>query len=199
VSTREFTAKDMKNSLIKLLPAMTLVALLISAAQSQSVPSDNELPNFSRVTENLYRGAQPTSAGFRRLKELGVKTVINLRDEDELARAEKETVESAGLRYYNVGLPGLSRPSDEQVARVLAIIDTPDNAPVFIHCRRGSDRTGTIVGVYRISHEGWTSERALAEAKRYGLSWAEFGMKRYISEYYERLPKAKPADATANR
>ena len=127
----------MKNSIVKLLPVLALVAFLGSAARAQSVPSSDELPNFGKVSESLYRGAQPTGDGFRRLKELGVKTVINLRDEDELAISEKEAVEQAGLRYYNVGLPGLSRPSDEQVARVLAIIDAPDNGPIFIHCRRG--------------------------------------------------------------
>jgi protein tyrosine/serine phosphatase len=173
--------------------------LLASAGQSQSAPQDNELPNFAKVSEKLYRGAQPTREGFRRLKELGVTTVINLRDEDDLAVAEKEAVKSAGLRYYNVGLPGLSGPSDEQVARVMTVIDAPESGPVFIHCRRGADRTGTIAAVYRLSHEGWTAERALAEAKRYGLSWAEFGMKRYIADYYERHSKAKPAAATANR
>jgi hypothetical protein len=53
--------------------------------------------------------------------------------------------------------------------------------------------------VYRISHEGWTAEQALAEAKRYGLSWAEVGMKRYIGDYYERHAKSKQAAASAAR
>jgi protein tyrosine/serine phosphatase len=175
------------------------VALLASAGQSQTASALAELPNFSKVSDRLYRGAQPTEEGFRKLKELGITTVINLRAEDELGLGEKETVERLGLRYHNVGLPGLSRPTDEQVARVLAIIDASEDGPVFIHCRRGSDRTGTIVAVYRISHEGWTGEKALAEAKRYGLSWAEFGMRRYISDYYERQSKAKQSAATASR
>jgi len=188
----------MKNSIVKLLPVLWLVALLASG-QSQTAPYSVELPKFSVVSERLYRGAQPTEEGFRKLKELGIKTVINLRAEDELGLAEKESVERLGLRYHNVGLPGLSRPTDEQVARVMTIIDAPESGPVFIHCRRGSDRTGTIVAIYRISHEGWTGQKALAEANRYGLSWAEFGMKRYISEYYERQAKAKQSAATASR
>jgi protein tyrosine/serine phosphatase len=187
------------NRITRLIAILSLLALLAPAGQSQSVPRERELPNFAKVSEKLYRGAQPTGEGFRRLKELGVSTVINLRGEDDQAVAEKEAVESAGLRYYNVGLPGLSRPSDEQVARVMTIIDSPESGPVFIHCRRGSDRTGTIAAVYRISHEGWTSEQALAEAKRYGLSWAEIGMKRYIADYYQDRAKSKPAAATASR
>ena len=83
-------------------------------------------------------------------------------------------------------MPGLSAPSDEQVSRVMAIIDNPDYQPVFIHCKRGSDRTGTIAAIYRISHDGWDAERAIAEAKHYGMSWAEFGMRGYISGYYNK-------------
>ena len=187
----------MKNSVIKLLPILWVAALLASAAQAQSVLPSADLPKFVKVSDSLYRGAQPTEEGFQRLKELGIKTIINLRAEDELGFSEKEAVERLGLRYHNVALPGLSRPGDEQVARVMGIIEAPENGPVFIHCRRGSDRTGTIAAIYRISHEGWTADQALTEAKRYGLSWAEFGMRRYISDYYERRSKTKQSAATA--
>jgi len=186
-----------KNSVIKLLPILWVAALLASAAQAQSVLPSADLPKFVKVSDSLYRGAQPTEEGFQRLKELGIKTIINLRAEDELGFSEKEAVERLGLRYHNVALPGLSRPGDEQVARVMGIIEAPENGPVFIHCRRGSDRTGTIAAIYRISHEGWTADQALTEAKRYGLSWAEFGMRRYISDYYERRSKTKQSAATA--
>ena len=80
-------------------------------------------------------------------------------------------------------MPDLNRPSHEQVARVLAIINDPANHPVFIHCKRGSDRTGTIVACYRISKENWTDEQAIDEAKRHGMSWIQFSMKDYISDF----------------
>jgi len=57
---------------------------------------------------------------------------------------------------------------------------------VFVHCKRGADRTGTIIGCYRIAHEGWTADRALSEAKQYGMSWLERGMREYISDYHRR-------------
>src|SRR5215210_9151900 len=92
-------------------------------------------------------------------------------------------------------LPGLTRPSDKQIARVVEIIDAPENGPVFIHCKRGSDRTGTIIAVYRISHDKWTANQAMSEARNLGLSWVEFGMKDYISDYYRdrNASNRKPA------
>ena len=190
----------MKNRSFRLSVVVCALAIAVSAGQAQQEPSYKDLPNFHKVSDQLYRGAQPLRGGMKKLSELGVKTVINLRGPDDRISGEQEETESAGLRYFNIPMPGLSAPSDEQVARVMAIVNNPDNQPVFIHCKRGSDRTGTITAIYRISREGWTSDRAIAEARRNGMSWAEFGMRTYISDYYKRqigLRNAQPATATA--
>lgn len=179
--------------------AICAIALLVSLGAAQSEPSYKELPNLHKVSDQLYRGAQPLTGYAKKLGELGVKTVINLRGEDEISRGEEKEAETFGLHYFSISMPGLSAPSDEQVSRVMAIIDNPENQPVFIHCKRGSDRTGTIAAVYRISHDGWNSERAIAEAKHYGMSWAEFGMKGYISDYYNRQSKQRSVGATTIR
>jgi tyrosine-protein phosphatase SIW14 len=188
----------MKNQSRKLSAAICALAVLVSIVSAQNEPSYKELPNLHKVSDALYRGAQPLTGYAGKLGELGVKTIVNLRGEDEISRDEQKEAETAGLRYFNISMPGLSAPSDEQVNRVLAIIDNPENQPVFIHCKRGSDRTGTIAAVYRISHEGWNAERAITEAKRYGMSWAEFGMRGYISDYYKQKQvraKSQPAAA----
>jgi protein tyrosine/serine phosphatase len=159
-------------------------ALAASAAFAQTEGSYSELPNFRKVDDHLFRGGQPGNGGIKKLRELGIKTIINLRGEDDLARAEQAEATAAGLSYYSVAMPGLSRPSSAQIERTLALIDSEQNWPVFVHCKRGSDRTGTVIAVYRISHQNWTATQALSEAKRFGLSWMEFGMKDFVSDYY---------------
>jgi protein tyrosine/serine phosphatase len=160
------------------------LSLCLSSAFAQSMEeSYPELPNFHQVNQGLYRGAQPRAEGMQRLAALGVKTVINLRAADERARAEEREALAVGLRYFNIPMEGLSRPGHEQVARALALINDGVNQPVFVHCKRGADRTGTVIAIYRITHDGWSGEAALREAKRYGLSWVEFGMKDYIRDY----------------
>lgn len=181
----------MKPSINRLRAVVCAIAILVSIGAAQTGASYRELPNFHKVSEKLYRGAQPLSGAAKKLTELGVKTIINLRGEDDLSRVEQKEVETAGLRYFSVGMPGLSAPSDEQVARVMAIINNPENQPVFIHCKRGADRTGTIAAIYRISNEGWTGERAIAEARLHGMSWAEFGMRSYISDYYQKQVRTR--------
>jgi len=190
----------MKNKTARLSAVVCALVLAATASRAQQDPTYKELPNFHRVSAQLYRGAQPLGGGMKTLSELGVKTVVNLRGEGDGAKSEQTEAEAAGLRYFNMPMPGLSAPSDKEVARVIDIINNPDNQPVFIHCKRGSDRTGTIAAVYRIARDGWTADRAIAEARRYGMSWAEFGMRSYISNFYKQQLRSKnqPAAATSH-
>jgi uncharacterized protein (TIGR01244 family) len=170
---------------------LTAVAVLSLVIAAQENRIHRELPNFHQVNENLYRGAQPRQDGLKKLSELGIKTVINLRGASEDTRKQQAEAEASGMRYFNIPMSGLGRPSDEQVERALAIIDARENWPVFVHCQRGADRTGVIIAAYRISHERWTDEQAITEAKRFGMAGIQFRKKGYISDYYKRRREAR--------
>lgn len=172
---------------LRIISAWLAVLVCVSATCAQDKVKYKELPNFHRINDLLYRGGQPKDNGFERLAAMGIKTVINLRDDDRREDAEEIEVRAAGMRYFNVPLNDLfGRPSDEKMERILSIITEPENQPVFVHCRRGADRTGTVIAVYRIEHEGWTSQQAKAEAKRYGMGFWVIGMKDFIGDYYHR-------------
>jgi tyrosine-protein phosphatase SIW14 len=171
------------------------MALLILAvplcASGAAAPG---VPNFHQVSARIYRGAQPQDQGWNSLAKLGVKTVIDLRPESEHStKAEKQAVEAAGMHYVNVPLSGVHAPPDKAMSKVLGLLD--DSAsPVFVHCRRGADRTGTVIACYRITHDGWSNRRALQEATSYGMSWIEFGMQRFVLAFHPAsAPPAPPA------
>ena len=42
----------------------------------------------------------------------------------------------------------------------------PAKRPVFVHCKHGADRTGTMVAFYRILFEGWSKDEAIREMKK---------------------------------
>lgn len=166
----------------------------ISNAQGvgESEPRYEELPNFHQVNARLYRGGQPRKGGIQKLASLGVNTIINLRDDDERAEAEGREAQAAGLRYFNIPVGRLGRPEDAEIERTLALIKASENGVVFIHCAHGADRTGVVIAVYRISHDGWTSEQAKKEANRYGMKFWQRGMKDYIHDYYrDQTPRTK--------
>jgi len=136
--------------------------------------------NFQQVGDHVYRGAQPTARGLENLQKMGVRTIIDLRGEAHRADLEKSVVERAGMRYVHIPLSGYRAPTDAEMAKVFAAMNDSSGWPVFIHCRRGADRTGTVIACYRIAHDHWNSRKALEEAKLRKMSWTEWGMQRYI-------------------
>ena len=165
---------------------MRLIAVLI--ASGLTLAGQDSLPNFNMVNDQILRGGQPTDDGFKKLAERGVKTVVDLRSLDEHSVPhEKQIVEADGMRFVSIPMKGIGAPTEEQVSRALSVLEDGDNWPVFIHCRRGSDRTGTVLACYRISHDHWKNQKALREARTYGLSGFERAMRTFI-EGFKPLP-----------
>ena len=141
--------------------------------------------NFGQVERGvLYRGAQPDGIGLYDLKELGIKTVLDLRGDRTVEREGLE-VESLGMNFVSFPLNGLKAPTDLQVKQLMFLLETLPR-PIFIHCQHGEDRTGTIVACWRMNHN-WSSMMAMAEAKFYHINWIQFAMKRYINNYQPKL------------
>jgi uncharacterized protein (TIGR01244 family) len=164
--------------------ALILTAFVIAAQEPEQ--RYKELPNFHRVNEHLYRGGQPKDGGIKKLAELGVKTIVNLRGESDDTRVEETEAKNLGLQYLNIPMSSAGRPTDEQIKQIFEIIDSPEKPPVFIHCRRGADRTGVIVAIYRIKRDGWTAEQAIDEAKHYGMGLIQFQKRGFIKDFYEQ-------------
>jgi tyrosine-protein phosphatase SIW14 len=170
-------------------------SLTLASMRARSL--DESLPNFQKVDEHVYRGAQPTNAGFKDLAERGIKTVVDLRDIGEHSQAdEQKAVTDLGMRYVSVPMQGMATPKGQQIAAVLALLNDVTSGPVFVHCKRGADRTGTVIALYRIVHDGWDSKRALSEAKSYGMSVFQRAMQHYVTDY-KRAGSLASADVTA--
>lgn len=153
-----------------------LVGVLTGCSSSSAGRVRYPLPNFFQVDQRLYRGGQPSFEGYRRLADLGVKTVVNLRTEEETELGEaRRVVESLGMRWVSLPMRAYGRPTDEQVDTFLQAIDDPIQQPVYMHCRQGKDRTGAMVAVYRVVEQDWAPARAYEEARDLGLTpWNPF-------------------------
>jgi protein tyrosine/serine phosphatase len=134
-------------------------------AQPLSLPG---VPNLHRVSEGLYRGAQPTTEGMAQLHQLGIETVVNLRS----LHSDRDEIGSLPLAREHIAMTTWEAEDDE-VARFLRIVTDPNRAPVFVHCQRGADRTGTMCAVYRIVVQGWSKDEAIAEMTQGGFGFYE--------------------------
>ena len=133
------------------------------------------LPNFAKVSDVLYRGAQPEREGFAELKKLGIKTVINLRS----SHSDIEMMKGLGLQYCLIPCDA-GDIKEENVAAFLKAALNPANQPVFVHCAYGADRTGTMVAVYRICFQNWSRADALNETAVFGRHTIYSDIPKYI-------------------
>lgn len=175
--------------------AAVLLLLLSSVASAQNATAHAELPRFQQVNEKLYRSGQPRAGGLVRLRELGINTIINLRGTSKTTRAEEAEARAQGFNYFNVALPNWGRPKDTRVERIIALIAAPENGKVLVHCKDGVDRTGMIVAIYRMTHDGRSGNDALVEAERSGMRRIQFWMRDYVEDYGDRVSRLGPETA----
>lgn len=136
----------------------------------KQVKQAKHLPNFHQVHPYLYRGGEPTSAGLEQLKKLGVTTVIDLRSNGEKKINEKAITKELGLEYIEMPMSSKA-PTARQVKTFLDKVkgkrDNHDQGSVFVHCAHGSDRTGCLVGIWRVTQDGWNYDQAYKEMRGY--------------------------------
>ena len=123
-------------------------------------------PNFHKVSNDLYRSAQPTAAGMRNLKERGIETVVNLRS----FHSDRDEIGLTGLGYEHIYLKAW-HPERKEAVRFLQIVTNPKRTPVLVHCLHGADRTGTMCALYRIAVQRWCKEEAIREMTEGGFNF----------------------------
>ena len=165
-----------------ILAVVLTLPLGLCAAERDAGPR-LEIKRFHQVNEQVYRGAQPSYQGFEALAAMGVKTVVDLRHEATQFIQEQRIVESLGMKFLSVPMT-MGAPTDDQITRVLHQLDAFGAGPVFVHCRGGKDRTGTVIACYRIAHDHWESGPALAEARVNGMRSADVEMERYVKGFH---------------
>lgn len=153
-------------ALLARVPGIHGLGLKIFGWMSKPAATDPSLGNRGTVAPTLLRGAQPDEAGFATLAREGVKTVINLREERDV---EGPIVEALGMAYKPLLLTPVGAPTLAQGEAFLAAVTDPANGKVFVHCHRGSDRTGALIAIYRIAVAGASVAQALAELPAHGF------------------------------
>lgn len=149
-------------------PSETLQEPGLTSGQPTPTDSTHEqktigIDNFHVVDSGLYRGAQPGVLDLKALKASGVKTIINLRADEEIDANEATFARKNGLKYINIGMTGVKGPTEGQIKQFLKITQDPDLRPVYVHCQYGRDRTGAMVGLYRLYESGWGFDQAYQE------------------------------------
>jgi protein tyrosine phosphatase (PTP) superfamily phosphohydrolase (DUF442 family)/uncharacterized membrane protein YkoI len=171
----------------------TLVVFSVApSAFAQSGPEQVEgVKNFGRVTGRYFRGGAVTPDGIRTLAEMGVRVIIDLRDEPNAD--ESDVCQRNGVKYFNFPMTGHDAPGDKAVNEILSIIQNAKE-PVYVHCSAGKHRAGTIAALYRTRVQGWSKDQAWAEQQAYGFGAPEEHPELYAYVYGSRAGRG---DSTA--
>jgi protein tyrosine/serine phosphatase len=170
---------------------LTIVLAVVGTATAEK--HDNatfpkiKIKNFGQMDDRFYRGGQPKESDFQSLADLGIKTVIDLRQDP--VSYEKRVVESLGMLYVNIPMSDKRYPRTEQVSQFLSLVDDPATGKFFVHCAGGRHRTGVMGAVYRFNHYHWSFDQVYAEMKDYDFytRWGHGDMKRFVQDYAQSV------------
>ena len=127
------------------------------------------IPNFLKLTDQVWTGGQPWLEHLPKLKEAGIKVVLNLRPHGEWkGEREEAKVKELGMSYFNIPVV-FNEPDELDADDFLKLTDEQlKNGPVFIHCAVGT-RVGAFWMIRRVLRDSWEFDKALEEANRIGL------------------------------
>jgi len=183
--------------------AATLTLALLSSPASAQVSSRDQVAtssslsavkifNFGMINANYYRGGQPKAEGVKALKALGVKTIIDLRSDEDRDVDESRLVSEAGMKYVSLPMTTRETPTVDKLTRFLQLVNDPASQPVYVHCVEGRHRTGVMTAVYRMTGDGWSADKAFKEMKnyRFGMDFLHPEFKKFVFAF---TPSMVPA------
>jgi tyrosine-protein phosphatase SIW14 len=176
-----------------LLALITVLSLSATAAAQEANTPAIKIKNFGQMDERFFRGAQPKEKDYKDLAQLGIKTIIDLRDDPEAY--EKPMVESLGMTYVHIPMIAKQYPTQEATALFLKIVSDPSTGKFYVHCAGGRHRTGAMGAVYRFQFYKWDFEQVYKEMKLYDFytRWGHGAFKDFVQDYAAQMQQSKAA------
>lgn len=170
---------------------MAMIAILalaaVSSAQQTDESSSNpkiKIKNFGQMDDRFFRGAQPKEKDYKDLAQMGIKTIIDLREDPE--EYSKPMVESLGMNYVNIPMIAKKYPTPEATETFLKTINDPATGKFFVHCAGGRHRTGAMGALYRFQFYHWNFDQVYKEMKQYDFytTWGHGAFKDFVKNLY---------------
>ena len=173
---------------------IVLVGLLVGCAKTKDV---NGVPNLVQVEPGLWRSGQPTtSAEWAYLKSLGVHHIVKLNFESEGSDGDAT---AAGLDVHVLSIQPegdkdifdnvtntFVRPDVTKVVEAERIVSRGEG--VLVHCTHGQDRTGLVIGIYRVMHKQMSKDAAYGEMLKNYFHPELHGLHEFWEDFDGTLP-----------
>jgi uncharacterized protein (TIGR01244 family) len=126
---------------------------------------------FAQLESTIACGGSTKPEAIREIRNMGFKSVINLRlatEEGAMVEEEGAAVRAAGMNYVHLPFNAQS-PDPQLIDNFIAAVTKPANTPSYVHCAAGG-RAAALWMIKRVKADGWTVDRALVEANALGLN-----------------------------
>lgn len=130
------------------------------------------IANLSQPLPWLLTSGQPTLEQLEEAGRMGIRTVIDIRDPMEPRPFdEPEAVHQLRIRYENIPVVTGST-TDEDMARVLATLESSAGTLTLLHCSSANRTCGPLIA-WLMLKEGFSEQQAVDVAMRSGLRSVE--------------------------
>ncbi|MCP5468782.1 MAG: hypothetical protein H7A32_05895 [Deltaproteobacteria bacterium] len=136
--------------------------------ESLKVQGTDPIYKQNKAQGDLYTAAQPDSKSFAEFKKMGIKTIINLRGQDEMKFAEEKIVQDQQMKYVHIPVSPatLDLKTVNEFSQYLA---KPENYPILVHCS-SANRAATMVALDEIIRNQQDVEAEIQKASQYGIT-----------------------------
>lgn len=168
--------------------AILSLAAVASAQETTTTETPRvKIKNFGQMDDRFFRGAQPKEKDYKDLAQLGIRTIIDLRDDPEAY--EKRMAESLGMTYINIPMIAKKYPTPEATELFLKTVNDPATGKFYVHCAGGRHRTGVMGAVYRFKFYNWNFDQVYKEMKQYDFytRWGHGAFKDFVVDYSAQM------------
>lgn len=142
--------------------------------------------NWQKIAPGLYSSGQPTPQQWQQIRQAGVRTVLNLRPDDEQPGSqEAQMVADAGLRYCQLPVASGDAIDSACIDTFSALVDECAADGLLVHCGSGN-RVGALVALRAHMHQQASDSEALQAGRKAGLT----SLEPRVIEIMSRSPQA---------
>ncbi|MCF7517797.1 protein tyrosine phosphatase family protein [Pseudoalteromonas sp. L21] len=140
--------------------------LSFSVLATQTITTELDIYNLKAQSEYVLTSGQPNQTDFAKLKELGVKNIINLRGDNETNWSEQDLVTELGMNYYHIPVQSKADITIENATKLQSLLNEHQQQTTLLHCA-SSNRVGALVALYNAI----TLKKPIDEAVEIGKQW----------------------------
>ncbi len=129
------------------------------------------ISTFAQIESTIACGGATSPEAIREVKQMGFKTVVNLRlasEQGAMVDEEGAMVRALGMNYVHLPF-NIQTPDPQLVEDFIKAVSAPGSAPAYVHCAAGG-RAAALWMIKRVKADGWTQAAALTEANALGLN-----------------------------